>query len=118
VNAPDGSVLFEGILSAGDTFEVPATEEPPTLRVGESGAMFMAVNGTPYGPVGPAGQVTSDVALSAEAITGTYAQADLAQSEVLTEYVAVASAAQAQAAAQAVPPGTAPADTAEAPLTE
>jgi hypothetical protein len=86
--------------------------------VGESGALFMAVNGTPYGPVGPSGKVTSNVALSADSITTAYAQADLTQSEVLTDYVAVASAAQAQAAAQAVPPGTAPADTAEAPLTE
>lgn len=102
VNAPDGSVIFEGILSQGDTFEVPATEEPATLRVGESGALFMAVNGTPYGPVGPSGQVTSNVPLSAEAITTTYAQADLTAEEVLAEYVAVASAAQ-------VPPEALPA---------
>jgi hypothetical protein len=91
VNAPDGAVIFEGILGPGDTFEVPATEEPPVLRVGESGALFMAVNGVPYGPVGPAGQVTSNVALSPEAITGNYQVAE--QSEgVLADYVAVASA--------------------------
>jgi hypothetical protein len=94
VNGPDGSVIFEGILDQGDTFEVPATEEPATLRVGESGALFMAVNGTPYGPVGPDGQVTSNVPLSPDAITTTYVQADLAAEEVLAEYVAVASAAQ------------------------
>jgi cytoskeletal protein RodZ len=108
VNGPDGSVIFEGILSAGDTFEVPATEEPPVLRVGESGALFMAVNGTPYGPVGPSGKVTSNVPLAPEAITTTYAQADLTQSEVLTEYVAVASAAQAQVQALALPGAAAP----------
>jgi hypothetical protein len=61
------------------------------LRVGESGALFMAVNGVPYGPVGPSGEVTSNVALSAEAITGTYQVADLTE-EVLADYVAVASA--------------------------
>jgi cytoskeletal protein RodZ len=93
VNAGDGSVLFEGILQPGDTFEVPATEQPPVLRAGESGSVFVAVNGVPFGPVGPAGQVTSNVALSAEAITGTYAQADLTGSEVLSDYVAVAQVA-------------------------
>ncbi|MBP1805955.1 helix-turn-helix domain-containing protein [Rubellimicrobium aerolatum] len=111
VNAPDGSVLFEGILGPGDTFEVPATEEPSKLRVGESGALFMAVNGVPFGPVGPAGQVTKDVALSPEAITTTYAQADLSQEEELADYVAVASAEGADPAdlpAGAVLPGDAP----------
>jgi hypothetical protein len=103
VNGADGSVLFEGILQPGDTFELPATEEPPVLRAGESGSVFLAVNGTPFGPVGSPGEVASNVALSADAITTTYAQADLTQSEVLADYVAVASAAQI--APGALPPG-------------
>ncbi|TNC50864.1 DUF4115 domain-containing protein [Rubellimicrobium rubrum] len=103
VNGPDGSVLFEGILEPGDTFEVPATEEASKLRVGESGALYMAVNGVPYGPVGPAGQVSSNVALSADAITETYAQADLTAEQGLADYVAVASAAET--ALQALPVG-------------
>jgi cytoskeletal protein RodZ len=52
VNGADGSVLFEGILNAGQTYEVPATEEPPVLRVGESGAVYFVVNGAHYGPAG------------------------------------------------------------------
>lgn len=103
VNAADGSVIYEGILGPGDTFEVPATEEPAVLRVGESGALFMAVNGVPYGPVGPSGTVTKDVPLSAESIATGYAVADLAQEEVLADYAAVASAAQVSPAA--LPPG-------------
>ena len=55
VRAADGSVIFEGILNAGDTYPVPATEEPPTLRVGESGAIYFAVNGQHYGPAGTRG---------------------------------------------------------------
>jgi len=98
VNAPDGSVIFEGILAPGDTFELPATEEPAKLRVGDSGALYMAINGVPYGPVGASGAVTSDVALSAQAIATAYAAADPSQDETLAEYVAVASAEQAQAA--------------------
>lgn len=90
VRAADGSTLFEGILNAGDTFEVPATEEPSTLRVGESGAVYFAVNGTPYGPVGPRGTVTSNVALSVDNLTQTYAVADLDADSDLAEMVDVA----------------------------
>ncbi|MDZ7711534.1 MAG: DUF4115 domain-containing protein [Roseovarius sp.] len=76
VRSADGSVIFEGIMNAGDTYEVPATEEPPTLRVGESGAVYFAVNGAHYGPAGPSGAVTANLSLTAEALTGRYAQAD------------------------------------------
>jgi hypothetical protein len=103
VRAPDGTTLFEGILSPGDTFDVPQGAEPATLRTGESGALYMALNGVPYGPVGDAGQVSSNVPLSAEAIAGTYQVADLAQDSALADYVAVASA-QAVSPAD-LPPG-------------
>ena len=76
VRAADGSVIFEGIMNAGDTYEVPATEEPPTLRVGESGAVYFAVNGAHYGPAGPSGAVTANLSLSSGALTERYAQAD------------------------------------------
>lgn len=92
VRSADGSVLFEGILNPGDTFDVPATEEPATLRVGESGALYFAVNGVPHGPVGPAGTVTSNVALDPAGIARTYAVADLAQDADLAEVVRVARA--------------------------
>lgn len=92
VNGPDGSVLFEGILDAGDRFDVPVTEEPPILRVGESGALYFAVNGVPHGPVGPSGTVTSNVELSPGAITETWAVADLTQDAALAEIVNVADA--------------------------
>lgn len=76
VSAADGSVIFEGIMNAGDTYEVPNTEEPPTLRVGESGAVYFAVNGQHYGPAGPRGAVTANLSLTPDALTGRYALAD------------------------------------------
>ncbi|SLN11914.1 helix-turn-helix domain-containing protein [Pseudooctadecabacter jejudonensis] len=76
VRSADGSVIYEAVMTAGDTFDVPQTEEPATLRIGESGAVYFAVNGDHYGPVGPRGQVTSNVALSVENLTQVYAQAD------------------------------------------
>ena len=98
VRAADGSVIFEGILDAGDTYAVPATEDPATLRIGESGAVYFAVNGVHYGPVGPTGAVTTNVALSAESLTATYAVADLTQDDALAELVNFAAADPAQIA--------------------
>ena len=109
VRAADGSVIYEGILNAGDTYAVPATEEPATLRIGESGAVYFAVNGVHYGPVGPTGAVTSNVALSAESLTAAYTVADLTQDSALAEMVNFAAADPAQIA----PLGTEPAAVSE-----
>ncbi len=96
VKAADGSVIFEGILNAGDSFAVPKTEEPATLRIGESGAVYFAVNGQHYGPVGPNGTVTSNLALSAENLTTKYAVADLTRDTDLARMVNVAEATPQQ----------------------
>jgi hypothetical protein len=98
VRAADGSVIYEGILNAGDTYAVPATEDPATLRIGESGAVYFAVNGVHYGPVGPTGAVTSNVALSAESLTAVYTLADISQDQDLAELVNFAAADPAQVA--------------------
>lgn len=90
VRAADGTVIYEAIMTAGDTFDVPQTEEAATLRIGESGAVYFAVNGTHYGPVGPSGQVTSNLALSADNLTQTYQVADLEATPALAEAVRVA----------------------------
>ena len=90
VRAADNSVIFEGIMNAGDTFELPATEEPATLRTGESGAVYFAVNGVHYGPAGATGQITSNLALSVENLTASYAVADIARDDDLAKMVNVA----------------------------
>ncbi len=93
VRAADGTVIFEGVMEPGQNFVVPATEEPATLRVGESGAMYFAVNGVHYGPVGPSGVVTSNVALTAASLTDTYQIADLSSDNDLAKIVNVAEVA-------------------------
>ena len=90
VRSADGTVLYEGVMEPGDNFVVPATEEPATLRVGASGALYFAVNGIHYGPAGPRGTVTSNVNLSAEGLTSAYSIADLSADNDLAEIVNVA----------------------------
>ncbi|WP_439142447.1 helix-turn-helix domain-containing protein [Planktotalea sp.] len=88
VSAANGTSVFEGILNAGDTYAIPMTDDPSTLRVGESGAIYFAVNGQHFGPAGPRGQVTSKVALSADALTEKYEVADISADQDLARVVA------------------------------
>ncbi|MBY6065265.1 DUF4115 domain-containing protein [Leisingera aquaemixtae] len=90
VTAADGSVILETIMDAGQRFQVPMTEDAPKLRTGESSAIYFAVNGEHFGPVGERGQVTKNVELSMDAITGRFALADLqdTRNEALATLVA------------------------------
>ncbi|MCZ4351399.1 helix-turn-helix domain-containing protein [Roseovarius aestuarii] len=96
VRAADGSVIFEGIMNAGDTYDVPNTEVPATLRVGESGAIYFTVNGQHYGPAGPRGSVTSSLALAPDMLSEKLALADLTRDSDLERYVAELQAQPAQ----------------------
>ncbi|MFZ5709084.1 MAG: helix-turn-helix domain-containing protein [Pseudomonadota bacterium] len=109
VQSADGTVLFEKILDAGERWALPKTEEPPTLRVGESGSLYFAVNGQTYGPAGDRGSVTKNLTLSPEALTSKYALADLSRDQDLARFVAVAEASPSEILPESVPAGTAPA---------
>ncbi|MEM9523097.1 MAG: RodZ domain-containing protein [Pseudomonadota bacterium] len=76
VTAPDGTVLFEKILDAGERYALPKTEEPPSLRAGNSGSLYFAVNGRTYGPAGPGGSVARQVVLAADSLQSVYRPAD------------------------------------------
>jgi cytoskeletal protein RodZ len=77
ITAADGSTIFEKILDAGERYPLPKLVEAPILRVGESGALYFAVNGQTYGPAGARGSVTKNVVLSPEALTTAYTVADM-----------------------------------------
>ncbi|TCO70969.1 cytoskeletal protein RodZ [Rhodovulum euryhalinum] len=78
VSAADGSVLFEKILDAGESYVLPETDQAPTLRAGNSGAVYFAVNGQTYGPAAPGAQVAKNIELSADALKGRFQLADVA----------------------------------------
>ncbi|MCL3883592.1 helix-turn-helix domain-containing protein [Marivita sp. GX14005] len=88
VRAADGTVIYETIMNAGDTYDVPVTQDPPTLRVGESGAVYFAMNGQTYGPAGQRGSVTSDLALSVENLSQSYSVASIEADSDLARVVA------------------------------
>ncbi|WP_299774484.1 helix-turn-helix domain-containing protein [uncultured Tateyamaria sp.] len=96
VRAADGTVIYEATMQAGDTWEAPLTEEAPTLRTGESGAIYFAMNNKFYGPVGPTGAVTSNLPLEIAGLKETYLPVDVSTDEGLTRY------AEAQATSTAI----------------
>ncbi|MBM2577913.1 DUF4115 domain-containing protein [Jannaschia sp. Os4] len=98
-----GATLFEGVMQAGDTFDVPVEETPPTLRTGNSGALYMSVAGQTYGPVAPGPQVVSNVALAADTVQADFAVADLASDADLERVVAELAPAPALPGAEVAP---------------
>ncbi len=86
VNAADGTVLFEKILDAGERYAVPPLETAAVFRTGNSGAIYFVVDGVAYGPAAPGAQVVKDIKLSPEALTQTFAQADLTKDQDLANF--------------------------------
>jgi hypothetical protein len=92
VRAADNSILLERILDAGETFVLPNTEAPATLRAGNSGDVYFLVDGQTFGPAGAPGSVASNVVLSRDTLSETYALADLDADPGLREAIATAEA--------------------------
>jgi cytoskeleton protein RodZ len=69
------SVIFEGILAAGQHFELPARVEAPFLKAGNAGGVFVFVDGVAYGPLGQRGQIARDISLLADDVRKSMPQA-------------------------------------------
>jgi hypothetical protein len=95
VSSADGTVLFEKILEAGESYVVPQFPEPAVLRTGNAGSVYFKVKGQAFGPAGEGANVVSNVALSPEALTQTFAAADPTADPDLATLVNVAEAAPA-----------------------
>lgn len=91
VSAADGTVIFEGIMESGQSYIVPQTEEPPTLRAGESGAIYFTFDGEDhFGPVGNRGTITASLPLSIATVMEKFELADLDRDRDLAKVVAEA----------------------------
>ncbi|MDG1010010.1 MAG: DUF4115 domain-containing protein [Amylibacter sp.] len=71
----DGSILFEKILDAGESYRLPANVDNPLLRAGNAGAVFVKVGDVTHGPLGKPGGVVRGVVLNRENVTKTLALA-------------------------------------------
>jgi hypothetical protein len=98
VRAADGTVIFEKILDANEKYVLPETEGVPTLRAGNAGSLYFAVNGQAYGPAGQGPSVVKNVQLSADALTAAYALADMEADTDLARYYAEVETTAAEAA--------------------
>lgn len=98
VSAADGTVLFEKILEAGETYVVPQFEEPAVMRTGNAGSVYFKVMGQAFGPAGVGASVVSNIALSPEALTQSFAAADPGADPDLATLVNVAEAVGADPA--------------------
>ncbi|HEX5257390.1 MAG TPA: RodZ domain-containing protein [Sphingomicrobium sp.] len=58
-----GKTLFEGMLSPGQTYNVPPTATAPLLKAGKPEALKITVGSAVAPPVGPPGKVASKVSL-------------------------------------------------------
>lgn len=61
-----GPSLFNGTMTPGQTFEVPATAQAPVIRTGRPQVLRVSVGGRDIGPLEPAERTISDVSLRAE----------------------------------------------------
>ncbi|UXU74455.1 MULTISPECIES: helix-turn-helix domain-containing protein [unclassified Paracoccus (in: a-proteobacteria)] len=92
VTSADGTVLLEKTMDAGERFALPKLEAPPTLRTGNSGAIYFAVSGKTYGPAAPGAKVVKNVELSPAALTSKFAAADVSKDPELARMMSLASA--------------------------
>lgn len=88
ITAADGTNIFEKVMQKGDTFDVPALEDAPMLRTGQSGAVYFVMNGEFFGPVGGRGSVTSNVPLQQQALAELYQPAQPGEDSALETLVA------------------------------
>ncbi len=87
IRSSEGTTIYEKIMQEGDRFVLPRTEEPATLRTGESGAIYFSVNGTPYGPAGRPGAITGGLDLAPSSLAQAYDVADPAADTALARVV-------------------------------
>ena len=92
VQSNDGTILFEKILDAGETYDLPRTEEAPVLRAGMSGSIYFQVDGEYYGPAGDGTSTIRNVGLSVDDLKTSYAVADLSRDPEAERMIAVAEA--------------------------
>jgi cytoskeletal protein RodZ len=74
-NRATGKRAFQGLLAAGQRYEVPADSPPLTLRAGKAGAVQLSVGGRALPSLGGMAQTIDGVVLTAPALAERFGQA-------------------------------------------
>jgi len=74
ITQADGTILFEKILDAGESFVLPADATGATLRAGNAGAVYVSLDDHPYGPIGKGTAVVKNVALNVKTVVDKFAK--------------------------------------------
>ncbi len=72
----DKTVLFERILETGETYSPPADVSEPLIWAGNSGSVYVRLDGVLRGPLGSGTRAVRDVPLEAKAIAERYGVVD------------------------------------------
>jgi len=72
ISRKDGTVLFERILDGGEGFVLPEGVTDLRLRAGNSGNVYLTLDGRAYGPVGKGKSVAKNVVLSADVVANAF----------------------------------------------
>lgn len=72
VRDASGAVVFEGIVTPGTLEALPTELNSPTLRAGNSGALYFRVGDLFFGPAGDPAQTISNVDMRPETIKASY----------------------------------------------
>ncbi|HEV2865495.1 MAG TPA: helix-turn-helix domain-containing protein [Allosphingosinicella sp.] len=65
-DAAGGAALFEGTMSPGQRFQVPATAQRPVIRTARPQVLRLAIGARDIGPIEPVERTISNVSLRAE----------------------------------------------------
>ncbi len=76
VSLADGTILFEKILDGGESFQLPQGANSTVLRAGNSGSVYLTLDGKAYGPLSNDSSVAKNVALAPAEILKTYSAVD------------------------------------------
>lgn len=68
----DRKVLFTGILGPGERFTLPEGVTAPQLRAGNAGAVYIVIDGAPFGPLGDGPAVAKRVSLTPDDVRAIY----------------------------------------------
>ena len=77
VSTQSNLVLYEGILTAGQSFQLPDRADEPVVTSGNAGGTYVSLDGTLFGPLGQRGRVAKKVSLNAADVRTSMPEADL-----------------------------------------